>query len=111
MDMQLNVTKLKQLRESHAWSQSHLAEVADISLRTIQRIEKSGIASPESTKAICAAYNINVTDLLIPKASQGEPLADATSSVRSLFNIGNMEVKATIIAFCLAFIIAFTLTY
>lgn len=52
MEMQLNIQKLKQLRESKAWSQSQLADVAGISLRTVQRIEKSGIALPESVMSI-----------------------------------------------------------
>ena len=64
MDMQLNVEKLKQQRNTRAWTQSHLAEVADISLRTIQRIEKSGIASQESAQSICAAFGITVAQLL-----------------------------------------------
>ena len=64
MDMQLSVDKLKQQRELRAWTQSHLAEVADISLRTIQRIEKSGVASQESAQSICAAYEIKIEDLL-----------------------------------------------
>jgi len=64
MDMQLNVEKLKQQRDTRAWTQSHLAEVADISLRTIQRIEKSGIASQESAQSICAAYGITVEQLI-----------------------------------------------
>jgi len=69
MDMQLSIEKLKQRRELKAWTQSHLAEVSDISLRTIQRIEKSGIASQESAQSICAAYEINIEDLLanVPK--------------------------------------------
>jgi DNA-binding XRE family transcriptional regulator len=63
MDMQLSVEKLKQQRDTRAWTQSHLAEVSDISLRTVQRIEKSGIASQESAQAICAAYEITVEQL------------------------------------------------
>lgn len=65
MDMQLNVDKLKKQRNLRAWTQSHLAEVSDISLRTIQRIEKSGIASQESAQSICAAYEIKIEDLLV----------------------------------------------
>ena len=38
MDMQLSTEKLKQLREHRAWSQSHLADVAGVSLRTVQRV-------------------------------------------------------------------------
>jgi transcriptional regulator with XRE-family HTH domain len=65
MNMQLSVDKLKQQRDLRAWTQSHLAEVSGISLRTIQRIEKSGIASQESTQSICAAYEIKIEDLLV----------------------------------------------
>ncbi|OUL56622.1 helix-turn-helix transcriptional regulator, partial [Pseudoalteromonas ulvae] len=64
MEMQLNVKKLKQLRESKAWSQSQLADVAGISLRTVQRIEKSGVASPESVMSICSAYDIQTSDII-----------------------------------------------
>ncbi len=64
MDMQLSVDRLKQQRELRAWTQSHLAEVSDISLRTIQRIEKSGVASQESAQSICSAYEIKIEDLL-----------------------------------------------
>jgi len=70
MDMQLSVDKLKQQRDLRAWTQSHLAEVADISLRTIQRIEKSGIASQESAQSICAAYEINIEDLIVSASEE-----------------------------------------
>ena len=86
MDMQLNVNKLKSLRESKAWTQSHLAEVADISLRTIQRIEKSGVASQESTQAICSAYEINVEMLLenkeLPKNEQSVEVKSKKNNVK-----------------------------
>ncbi|MBD1582987.1 helix-turn-helix transcriptional regulator [Pseudoalteromonas sp. S16_S37] len=62
--MKLDKNKLKHLRESNAWTQSHLAEVSGISLRTIQRIEKLGIASPESVKSLCATFNIKINDLM-----------------------------------------------
>ncbi|WP_238937532.1 helix-turn-helix transcriptional regulator [Pseudoalteromonas sp. S16_S37] len=64
MEMKLDKNKLKHLRESNAWTQSHLAEVSGISLRTIQRIEKLGIASPESVKSLCATFNIKINDLM-----------------------------------------------
>jgi len=43
-------------RKSKIWSQQHLADVAGVSLRTIQRIEKTGVTSAESLKAISSAY-------------------------------------------------------
>lgn len=80
--MQLSVEKLKQQRDARAWTQSHLAEVSDISLRTIQRIEKSGIASQESVQAICAAYEITVEQLIEPatKSQIEETVAPAKKS-------------------------------
>lgn len=72
MDMQLNKEQLRREREVRAWSQSHLAEVAGLSMRTVQRIETSGSASLESAKAIAAAFDTQVeallqTDAEVPK--------------------------------------------
>lgn len=65
MDMQINKEFLRQQREQRCWTQSHLAEVADLSLRTVQRIETSGISSNESAMAIAAALEIQLTDLRV----------------------------------------------
>ena len=108
MEMQLNIDKIKQLRESKAWSQSHLADVAGISLRTIQRIEKSGIASLESVKAICASYGIEAGDILKNEIEQDAIEPINSSAIK--FKINRMDIKATIIAFIIAFILAFILT-
>lgn len=63
MDMQLNKETLKSAREKRAWSQSHLAEVAGLSMRTVQRIERTGSASLESAKALAAAFDTCVEQL------------------------------------------------
>lgn len=68
MDMQLNKEQLRREREIRAWSQSHLAEVAGLSMRTVQRIENSGSASLESAKAIAAAFDTQVEALLPAEA-------------------------------------------
>ena len=52
MDLNIDTNKLIELRTQKAWSQQHLAEAANISLRTVQRIEKSGVASKESVLAL-----------------------------------------------------------
>jgi len=66
--MEMRVMKLKreivvQFREQRAWSQQHLADACGLSLRTIQRVEKSGNASLETIKAIAACLNIEVAKL------------------------------------------------
>jgi len=109
MEMQLNVQRLKELRESKAWSQSHLAEIAGVSLRTIQRIEKSGFASPESIKSICASYDIQIADICLSE----QPKVEATDTLLNIvrFKVKQRDKKATLISFLLAFVIAFVLTY
>lgn len=69
MDMHINKEFLRQQREQRGWTQSHLAEVAELSLRTVQRIETSGIASKESAMALAAGLDIQLNDLLIQKSS------------------------------------------
>lgn len=69
MDMHINKEFLRQQREQRGWTQSHLAEVADLSLRTVQRIETSGIASKESAMALAAGLDIQLNDLLIQQSS------------------------------------------
>ncbi|WP_040368507.1 helix-turn-helix domain-containing protein [Balneola vulgaris] len=104
--MKLDNAKLKQLRQSNAWSQSHLAEASGISLRTIQRIEKTGVVSPESANCICAAFDIQFDELSMDDNYQTSesPLIDLLK-----FKVTHMDKKAAIISFIVAFIIAYTI--
>jgi transcriptional regulator with XRE-family HTH domain len=63
MDMKIDPLKIKQLREAHGWSQEHLAEVASLSVRTVQRIEAEGNVSPESRMALAAALGVAAAEL------------------------------------------------
>lgn len=64
MDMKINKEILRRERELRAWTQSHLAEVADLSMRTVQRIERTGDVSMESAGALAAALNIDLAVLM-----------------------------------------------
>lgn len=64
MDMKINKETLRRERELRAWTQSHLAEVADLSMRTVQRIERTGDVSMESASALAAALDLDVAALL-----------------------------------------------
>ena len=55
--------KIKQLRKERAWSQAQLADVASLSIRTIQRAEKLGSCSYETLLAIASAFDIDVRKL------------------------------------------------
>lgn len=63
--MKLNKRKLQQLRTMRCWSQEQLAAACGISVRTIQRIEKTGQASLETTRALAAVYQLSPDDLQV----------------------------------------------
>lgn len=63
MDMRLDPKMVKSERQNRAWSQEHLAHVAGLGLRTIQRIEKTGAASFESARALASVLSIPLHDL------------------------------------------------
>lgn len=71
--MLINKIFLRHEREKRAWSQSHLAEVADLSMRTVQRIEQSGVASMESAKALAAALDLELAILMENPANSIKP--------------------------------------
>lgn len=50
-------------REERAWTQQQLADVADVNLRTIQRLEKNGAASYETLMAVAQAFSMDVKQL------------------------------------------------
>lgn len=70
MDVQVDRDLIRLEREKRAWSQEHLAGVAGIGVRTIQRIEATGVASYESARAISAVLEI---PLRVLRADDGWP--------------------------------------
>jgi transcriptional regulator with XRE-family HTH domain len=88
MEMDLDKEILKSQRDRRAWSQTQLAEVSGLSLRTIQRIEKTGVASQESTKSLAAVYECSITELM----TQTPP-----KQLESKFTFSKMSSKAKLI--------------
>ena len=62
--MQLDAQQIKQLRTVRGWTQQQLADICGLSLRTVQRVELSGIASLETTKAFAAAFECDRAELI-----------------------------------------------
>jgi transcriptional regulator with XRE-family HTH domain len=79
MYMQINSKILIELRKKRAWSQSELAEVTGLSLRTVQRIEKSGTASLESVKAFAAVFELAPESLQLATVTH-EDVADSNET-------------------------------
>ena len=77
--MQLQAALIKQLRLERGWTQQQLADICDVSLRTIQRVEIQGIASLETSKAIAAAFDIQ-RERLLTQATQELPQAQVVTA-------------------------------
>jgi len=79
VEMKIDPQTVRQLREERAWSQEHLATVAGLSLRTVQRIEREGNASADSRLALGAAFGVDVAllsgkvEMPVPAAAQDPP--------------------------------------
>lgn len=54
--MLIDAGKVKFLRLENGWTQDQLAEMCAVSVRTVQRIEKTGIASLDTTNALAAVF-------------------------------------------------------
>lgn len=76
--MRVDGNLIRACRERRAWSQEHLSKVAGIGLRTVQRIEASGLASYASVQAIAAVLEITAEDLYVAKPAP--PIASASAS-------------------------------
>lgn len=63
MNMNISGENVKQLRLERGWSQEHLAALAGRNVRTIQRVEKSGICDLETRSALAAVFEIEATQL------------------------------------------------
>jgi transcriptional regulator with XRE-family HTH domain len=64
MEVKVDRQIIRRTRERRAWSQEHLAQVAGLGLRTIQRIEATGLASFESVRALASVLEIPVSELI-----------------------------------------------
>jgi transcriptional regulator with XRE-family HTH domain len=73
--MEMRGDIVKQLRSEKAWTQAQLAEICDVNLRTIQRVENQGSASVETIMALCVAFEIKRQVLFkVPDISEVEPV-------------------------------------
>lgn len=81
VEMKIDGNLVKHLREERAWSQEHLASVAGLSTRTVQRLEADGNASTESRMALAAVFGMEPAKLMQGQgpATGVDPLAVSPS--------------------------------
>jgi transcriptional regulator with XRE-family HTH domain len=66
---------VRKQREARAWPQSQLAEVAGVSIRTIQRLERDGSARSETLMGVAQAFDMDVKYLNEMSKSNEEVVA------------------------------------
>lgn len=67
--------KIKRWREERHWSQEHVAELAGIAARTVQRIENGDGASQDSIMALAAVYGVDALALSIDPEVEAQQIA------------------------------------
>jgi len=55
---------VRKLRLRHGWSQDQLAEMTDLSVRTIQRLERGHRPSLETAKALAAVFEVDFSTFI-----------------------------------------------
>ncbi|MFT5136500.1 MAG: transcriptional regulator with XRE-family HTH domain [Arenicella sp.] len=70
--MLVNSKKLKKLRQSKNWTQQNMADACGLSMRTIQRIEKDGVASNDTVSAYAAVFEVQASEFLITADQFGD---------------------------------------
>ncbi len=78
-EMKIDAATVRRLRESRAWSQEQLAEVAGVSVRTIQRVEADGSGSCETCMGLANAFECVPADLMKAPSSDIADTVQATN--------------------------------
>lgn len=97
--------QVKALRLQRAWSQEQLAELASLSVRTIQRIENGEAPSLETLSALAAVFGVSVTELsaesVVADDSLDRRIIDARLRVKQEARFYRSLVSAVIICLLL----------
>ncbi len=79
--MHLDNDAVRELRLDRGWTQQQLADACGVSMRTVQRVEKDGVASLETTTALGVVFGVERRDLL-RVSSPGEVETVSTISLK-----------------------------
>lgn len=82
--MDINAAEVKNYRCRLGWTQQILADSCDLSLRTIQRVERYGTASRETLMSLCAVFEIEQEVLIVQENSSTELSTRGKSSINTI---------------------------
>lgn len=77
-----SINQVKLLRLQRAWSQEQLAEMAGLSVRTIQRIENGERPGLETLSALAAVFEVTVAEIGGEASREGAPGPQASLDLR-----------------------------
>ncbi|MGY6587024.1 MAG: helix-turn-helix domain-containing protein [Wenzhouxiangella sp.] len=97
-EMSINAENVRSLREARGWSQEHLAEVAGLSLRTIQRVEAEGRGSRETKLSLAAAFDVPLGRLCSRSAAGRVSLAYSETPWTTLMMVGTLILVVGLLA-------------
>ncbi|NBC46254.1 helix-turn-helix domain-containing protein [Corallococcus exiguus] len=99
---------VRRFREQKSWSQEILAGAAEISVRTVQRVEKGEGAGKEALLAIAGALEVSIDDLrtdprqelaqlfgVAPHEVTPEFIAKKTEETKEKYNIVSLAIVST----------------
>ncbi|UTW56277.1 helix-turn-helix domain-containing protein [Kordiimonas sp. SCSIO 12610] len=95
------MTYVYQLRREKGWSQERLAQISDVSVRTIQRIEAGQSAGMETLNCLAAVFEVDVKTLM-PTNSFNDDIHPKTktekdSAMHTIEDVKNIENKHRVI--------------
>ncbi len=94
--MEIRGDIVKKMRMAKGWTQAHLAEICDVNLRTIQRVENQGNASVETIMALCVAFEVKRQALFkVPEPSEIQPAVQRISKVHIVIFVSGVLLGMT----------------
>lgn len=90
-ETRVDPTRLRLMRKTRRWTQDELSQAAGLSLRTIQRAEKSGAVSIATLKSLAAVFEIDAGEL---EANKSAPRSRIPAGARQAFGYVALVVVA-----------------
>jgi transcriptional regulator with XRE-family HTH domain len=85
--------RIQELRAERAWTQEHLAAVAELSPRTVQRVERGVTQDAETLKTIASAFDVSVEMLRVRRRIVDSRLVGASLLVSPRAFIHSEETR------------------
>lgn len=103
MDVILNNEEIRNLRTSKNWTQQHLSELCNVSLRTIQRVEKSGVTSIETLAALASVFEVSTDVLRKEPPTTTDSLLQGSESAASASRLNLRELVPLFLILCIVY--------